>query len=307
MVVSSSVSLPHDESNETLSRLLRGSIKRKGRTGELPDSSLIAWGPELFMLQRSKLYRQLSSSQQIDILRACNEFILSESYFIEKAGLGYCAKMLLAAETTEARQIYGLMASDESVHLSWLSPYIPHSIRTAPQGQFLSLVLQLIEEYDTNTLYYLVQTILEGWGVSYYKVLATSCQLKNLKKNFLAIVRDEALHHRVGTTLFDPSQLNDAGRQDILAGMKSYAEVLRLGAQNIVHCFEKVLGPLNHETLCTLFSDLKTEFSAKVKLSVLKKIMFHPALIPELERLEAEGFFLPCSSNDCAKRYRTSY
>ena len=47
------------------------------------------------------------------ILQLCNLEILEEAYFIEKAGVGYMGKMILLAETTEERMLYGLFAAHD--------------------------------------------------------------------------------------------------------------------------------------------------------------------------------------------------
>lgn len=297
--------LSHTHENIALNKIIRGSIRRKGRTGKVDEQmdNIQPWLPDLFFLNHSRLFKRLNQRDQRQVLQACNDFILSESYFIEKAGLAYCAKMILLAETTEIRQMYGLIASDESVHLQWLSPYVSQSNRTTPQGKFIFSITEMIEQCSANTLYYLVQTILEGWGISYYKTLATTCQLPALQETLFNIVKDEALHHKTGIALFDPNKITTQEQAQIFDGMKSYTDILKLSAQNIVKCIENVLGPLSLNDLNELFEDLQTEMTAKIKLNILKNLMLQPATLSFLAQLEEKGAFMPYSAKDCAKAY----
>jgi hypothetical protein len=300
-----SLFLPHQEDNTLLDKTIKGSLRRKGRLIEAPiyDSLTLAWPASLYTLHQSKLYASLNEATQQQIVRACNNFVLTESYFIEKAGLAYCAKMISLGETTEIRQMYGLIASDEAVHLSWLAPYLTHSQRVNPQGKFIQHISGMIEQCDANTLYFLIQTVLEGWGIAYYKTLGKACQWPSLQETLLNIVKDEAIHHNTGVALFDPRRLTKQHEVDILDGMKRYCDILRVGAQNIVACIEQYTGPLSLEALTALFSALEAEHSALVKLKVLTNIMRQPVTEKWLDELEADGYLKPYSPEECAKVY----
>lgn len=303
--IKSSLQLPHFNDNPAVSKIVRASIRRKQRTASLDDSTDLSypWPAKLFFLNHSRLFKKLSSTQQTAVLSACNDFIISESYFIEKAGLAYCAKMIFLAETTEARQMYGLIASDEAVHLQWLTPYVKENLRTAPQGKFIYFIGELIEHCNANTLYFLVQTILEGWGISYYKTLAATCQLPELQKILFNIVKDEAIHHKTGIALFNPKKLSLTDDKLILDSMKSYAEIVKLSTQSIVSCIEKVLGKLSLQELNELFEDLQTEMAAIMKLAILKNLMLQPATEKSMAILEEQGYFTPYTATQCAEQY----
>ncbi len=300
-----SLYLPHQEDNTLLDKTIKGSLRRKGRLGEAPivDPLTLAWPASLYTLHQSKLFASQSETKQQQIIRACNNFVLTESYFIEKAGLAYCAKMISLGETTEIRQMYGLIASDEAVHLSWLAPYLTHLQRVSPQGKFIQHISGMIEHCDANTLYFLIQTVLEGWGIAYYKTLGKTCQWPSLQETLLNIVKDEAIHHNTGVALFDPRRLTKQHEADILDGMKRYCDILRVGAQNIVACIEQHTGPLSFDTLTELFEALEAEHSAAVKLKVLTSIMRQPVTEKWLDQLEVEGYLTPYSPEECAKIY----
>lgn len=301
-----SLYLPHEGTNSLLDKTIKGSLRRKGRLGESLhyDEQQLAWPVALFTLHQSALYQSLNQELQNNIAKTCNDFVLTESYFIEKAGLAYCAKMITLGETTEIRQMYGLIASDEAVHLSWLAPYLTHEQRVSPQGKFIQHISSMIEACDANTLYFLIQTVLEGWGITYYKTLGKTCQWDSLRKTLLDIVKDEAIHHNTGVALFDPKRLTPQGHALIFDGMKRYADILRVGAHNIVACCEQHLGELSLQELTELFGALEAEQSSAIKLNILKSIMCQPVTEATLTTLEEQGYFTPYSPAECAKIYQ---
>ncbi|MGE3319890.1 MAG: hypothetical protein AB7I18_11410 [Candidatus Berkiella sp.] len=301
-----SLLLPHQEDNALLDKTLKGSLRRKGRLRDHPkyDAQLTAWPASLYTLDKSALFQNQSHEMQQQIVQACNNFVMSESYFIEKAGIAYCAKMIALGETTEIRQMYGLIASDEAAHLSWLAPYLTIEQRVSPQGKFVQHISTMIENCEVNTLYFLIQTVLEGWGIAYYKTLAKTCQWDCLKETLLDIVKDEAIHHNTGVALFDPKRIDHQAEKDIYDGIKSYLDILRVGAQNIVACVESELGPLSFSELTALFQAIESQSSSMVKLQIMKKIMQQPATQKWIDVLGEEGYFEPYAPEECARIYK---
>lgn len=302
--IESDLNLPHQQSNPRLSKLIRGSIKRKNQLPETdPAPCSIFWDATQFCLHRSSLYSKLSSEAQGRILQQCNDLLMSDFYYLEKSGLAYCAKMILLAQTTEVRQIYALIACDEATHLEWFTPYVPVSLRTHPQSKLMHVLCKIIDECDANSLYYLVQTIIEGWGVSVYAALAKPCLSEPFKNLLLKILQDEMIHHKTGEALFDPRQVDKNASHLILDRLFAYAEVLRVGPQLVVQSIEQECGELDKNTLETLFSDLRTEAVSTVKLSLLKTLMAQPGMERYITDLEQDNAFKAYTPADCAKIY----
>ncbi|HRE32346.1 MAG TPA: hypothetical protein PLD88_10265, partial [Candidatus Berkiella sp.] len=111
-------------------------------------------------------------------------------------------------------------------------------------------------------------------------------------------------HHNTGVALFSPERLTKQSEFAIYDGMKSYLDILRVGAQNIVACCEQQLGPLSFDSLVALFTAIETERSSAIKLHILKNIMLQPVTAKWLDQLEMEGYFEPYSPAECAKIYR---
>lgn len=303
--VENDLGLSHYQQNARVKKLIRGSIKRKNEQlfPLLAEETHLFWQAGLFLLDRSSFYLGLSIEQQQRIVKYYNDVLLSEFYFLEKSGLAYCAKMILLGETTETRQLYGLIAADEATHLEWITPYVGLEFRTKPQGKLLPVLGKIIEDCDANSLYYLVQTIIEGWGLMTYKVMSESCQCPRLKMILKNVMQDEAIHHETGPALFDPMKIDEQTSHFIYDRMKAYAEVLRVGPQTLVQCIEREMGELNIHQLENLFDEIKTEMTSHLKLQILKNLMLQPQMEHYVQRLVDEGFAKPYSASTCAKIY----
>ena len=69
--------------------------------------------------------------------------------------------------------LYSLFAADEAAHFHWIRAYAPAAaIADGPGNPFLRLLDELLRTEDAPTLCYLVQVVLEGWGIHHYHALA---------------------------------------------------------------------------------------------------------------------------------------
>jgi hypothetical protein len=241
------------------------------------------------------LFLNASIEQQFLILRGCSHDLLHEAYFIEKSGLAYCAKMVLLAETTEVAQAYSLIGADEATHLQWISAYIPSGSRALPTGAFLTFLTSLIEEGDANCLAYLLQIILEGWGLQHYKSLAAACLEPHLQTIFMDIIRDEALHQQTGAILFQPGKLTQTQQRFLLDSLAQFLEMIRVGPVAVVDQVERVLGHLNQQQKQQLMQQLGGPAVTAKKLSIIQHLMALPGCEHFIQKLAAQRLFEPYS------------
>ncbi|WP_198920773.1 hypothetical protein, partial [Anaplasma marginale] len=82
------------------------------------------WDAGYFNLENATLFKNATKKQQKDILKLASGGLLEEAYFIEKAGMGYMAKMVMLSETTEERMLYSLFCADETTHLAKIMPFL---------------------------------------------------------------------------------------------------------------------------------------------------------------------------------------
>lgn len=300
-----SLNLPHDEHNDELQKILSGRLKRLGRDKNLATAKQQAlyWSAEFFGLHRSQHYLQASVEQQHIILKICNDNLLLESYFIEKLGMLYCAKMVLLANTVETAQAYSLIGADEATHLHWITPYVPKTIRPTLTGKFLNLIAELVKEGDANSLTYLLQILLEGWGLQHYRSLSVHCACLQLKEIFNDILRDEALHHHAGTVLFKASTVNAKQQHFILDGLLALLEMIRVGPQAIVSAVDQTLGGLQKNEKIELINALDGPAIANKKLQLVKKIMQIPGGAQYIDFATAKGYFQAYAPERCVSIY----
>lgn len=285
-----------------VSQIVESHLKARGRDRPFAPASLESlWSAEYFGLHRVRLFQQGNEEQQRQVLRNCARGLLNEAYFIEKSGAAYCAKMILLADTTEVRQVYSLIASDEASHLQWIRPFVLESDRDQPGGPLLRFLSDLVERCDRNTLPYLVQVILEGWGLHHYRSLAKSCLHPELRTVFHSIHQDEALHKHTGEVLFDPSQVTAAEQKTLVKdSLHAYTEMVRIGPQAVVSAVDEVFGGLSRGDKIAVFAELETEARSQEKLELLRELMSGPGRERYLAELDESGAFTPYSPEACA-------
>lgn len=270
---------------------------------QLSETSIPLWSAEWWGLHDSRLYRGLNPEIQRKVLDACNRTILNEAYFIEKSGLAYSAKMVLLAESTDIAQLYAFIGADEARHLAWLEPYVAEADKTRPYGEFLAFLSKTIEEAPPRLLVYLVQIILEGWGLDHYKRLADGCEQIGLTEVFLNILKDEALHHKSGSLLFKPAALHSHDRELIREALQTYADMVRVGRWAVVMAVEHILGPLSMSEVKDLLIALKHPEDSLRKIKLLKSLMRQPGMETLVDEVEATGVFAPLGVQEAAEAY----
>src|SRR5262249_34244061 len=140
---------------------------------------------------------------------------------------------------------------------------------------------------DRTTLSYIVQVILEGWGISHYHALAKDCLDAGLTAVLENMIRDEGRHHASGLALFN-EQRHSAGSLKRLADL--LAELLQMvqaGPQMVVSQIERVKGHLSQAQKMRIFAELDCETGTMSKIKTLKSLIktaaCAEAILSELE------------------------
>jgi hypothetical protein len=299
--VSLDLARPDPDPSGPLAKIIEGRLQSQGRglAGEAPPLSTL-WSADFFGLHKVRLFQDAGPNLQEEILDGCARTLLNEAYFIEKSGMAYCAKMILLAESPQVDQVYGLIAADEASHLQWIRPYVQESERQRPEGALLRFLSELIGVCDANTLAYLVQVILEGWGLHHYRTLGKSCQHPELKAIFQAIQRDEALHHHTGEVVFDPGRITSGQTALVTDSLRAYTEMIRVGPPAVVGVLDRLMGGLNKSIKTTIFAELETESSSSENLAIMRNLMAGPGRERYVAELDESGAFIPYSPSACA-------
>jgi hypothetical protein len=304
--ISLGLELADADSESEVARIVASHLSSRGRAmpDRKQDGGVPNWDADYFGLERVKIFSEGNADLQRAILDGCSRTLLNEAYFIEKSGGAYCAKMILLAESTEMRQVYGLIAADEASHLQWIRPWVEEHDRVRPDGAMLRFLANLIEVCDANTLAYLVQVILEGWGLHHYQSLYQSCRDPLLRQRLQAIHKDEALHHHTGEVVFDPSQLDGGQRALVRESLATYCEMVRVGPQAVVEAVDRAAGGLSEKNRVQVFADLDCQRTSQEKLDLLRRLMLGGDRAGDrgcfVAELEEKGLFTPYSPEACA-------
>jgi rubrerythrin len=260
------------------------------------------WSAGHFHLDKVTIFREAGKAGQQKILRGCSRSVLAESYYIEKCGMYFSAKMSLLAKNTQERMLYSMFASDEAVHFNWMSNFIsPDDTTDYLQNPFIQLLEELLQKEESATLAYLVQVILEGWGIHHYQALAKNCLNASLKKVFETILKDEARHHASGLILFNENKLTEQQIDHIITILERFFQMIQTGPQMIVAQLEQVKGHLSMEQKAQVFTELSCESETAKKISVLKSFIKAAAYADMMiEKLERANCFRSFTAAECA-------
>lgn len=261
----------------------------------------VPWPASHFGLDRVALFRTASPEARYRVLAGCARDVLTEAYFVEKLGLGFAAKMVLLSETTDERVAYSLVAADEATHLAAIAAHLierPDVGRAAPDDPFLRLLAEAIDTGSRTSLAFLIQVVLEGWGIVHYRALARGSTDEGVRRTLACIVKDEALHHGAGLAIIRRDGLPRTDRCATEDRLVPLLGMVRAGPQRLVARLGAVLGPLSRRQLARVFSELATEERTGEILTVLRKFLSRaPDIAARLGRL---GLFRPFSPEECA-------
>lgn len=286
--------LPHLD-DDKLQRCLSSALS--SRISDRTDITYPYWNAAYFNLEQVKVFQNASYEQQQLIVQLANTSLLEEAYAIEKAGVGYMAKMVLLAETTQERMLYALFSADEATHLAQISQFLsqPPISQTNP---FLRFLADVVESEDKTLLLFILQILLEGWGLTHYRHLAKDClnpQLSNILHGFL---QDEARHHSTGIRLFNHISVKTSSYKQIIETLALFLPTIQAGPQTIVSAIEQILGYLSRQQKVDIFAQLDTEIHSGTRLKLLRYLMQKPAY-QIVEQLDTLGLFQPFTPDNC--------
>lgn len=291
------LNLPHVTSNHKLRQVLKAALPKQ----ECPkiDLNCQYWNAEFFNLNRVKMFQAASDREQSAILGFVNRSLLEEAYYIENAGVGYMAKMTLLAETVEERMLYGLFAADEANHLSQISYFLPEMELTNHQDPFLSLLAEVVEGTDKTVLLFVLQVVLEGWGLSHYRRLAKECRHQNLAEIFSSFLDAEARHHATGSLLFEKTLISNSSQEIIIELLAKFLMMVQVGPQNVLSALAQVKGDLSRTQKIQILEELDTETHSGTRLKLLRSLMRGKSADAIVQALEERGAFVPLPAHQC--------
>lgn len=289
--------LPSLTPDHKLNRLLASALGQKAIPRPI-DIDIPLWNAECFQLSDCSFFNASTAIEQHQILHFAGQALLAESYAIEKAGVGYMAKMTLLAETTEERMLYSLFSADETTHLAQLTPFVRDPQVLGNEDPFLRLLEALLETGDRTALIFVIQVVLEGWGLSHYRRLSRHCQYPELGALFRSFLKTESQHHGAGILLFDTEMLCARSRGLIVDTLAAFLQMVQVGPQRLVEAIAQVKGGLTRAQRICLFTELDTEAQSREKLNLLRSLI-NPIAPDITETLACHHLFIPLPPAQC--------
>lgn len=291
--------LPSINPSHRLNKVLTSALKEQSLVAIEP-SVKPPWNASFFGLETVPLFLSSTLLEQTQILALAGQALLAESYFIEKAGVGYMAKMTLLAETTEERILYALFSADEATHLSQIKPLILQGDSLGTSDPFLQLLESLLESANRTVLLFVIQIVLEGWGLSHYRNLSKFCCWPELSGLFRSFLQAEAKHHGAGVALFEQEALSVANQSAIVEAIAPFLQMIRVGPQRLVSAIASVKGDLSRAQSVALLADLETERHSGKRLNLLRQLITSTA--PTVaEALDQHNLFSPLPPEQCVR------
>ncbi|MEO1621841.1 MAG: ferritin-like domain-containing protein, partial [Cyanobacteria bacterium J06632_3] len=272
----SGLTLPSLSTSHKLNRVLASTL---GQNPSPPSAEIKTplWGADFFGLEACSIFQDSTKEEQTSILHIASQDLLGEAYVIEKAGVGYMAKMTLLANTTQERMLYALFGADEATHLSQLMPFIAEGDHLGTQdpsdAPFLLLLESLLEQADRAALLFVIQVVLEGWGLSHYRQLSKHCQHQALSELFYSFLQAEAKHHGTGVILFEDVTLSTQSRELIIETLAAFLRMVQVGPQRLVSAIAQVKGGLSRAQRIQLLDSLETERHSGGRLRLLRSLI----------------------------------
>jgi hypothetical protein len=212
--------------------------------------------------------------------------------------------MTLACESDGERRLYALIGGDEATHSAWLEPWIPG--RAREPDPFNRFIAGLVEAGNVQPLSYLLQVVLEGFGIAHYTKLAGECRDPGLGAVLRRMAQDEAAHHAAGLAAFAPARLAAAERRFVAEGAYGFLQMIRSGPQAVVAALDRSVGIDRAGALAVAFAQLDAQAAVAAKLAHLRRLMQQPGMDWLLEELDGKGAFTPCSAAQCAALYASA-
>ncbi|BAY32010.1 hypothetical protein NIES2107_38960 [Nostoc carneum NIES-2107] len=291
------IDLPHINFDDKLRRILTAALPNQNDKTSQPQ--LNYWDAEFFNLHQVQIFQQASLEEQSAILQLTNHSLLAESYFIEKAGVGYMAKMVLLAETVEERMLYALFSADEATHLSQIINFLPEIASTNSNEPFLNLLAEVVESADKTVLLFVLQVVLEGWGLSHYRRLSKECHHPVLAELFFSFLQAESRHHGTGTILFNRNPVSPTSKAAAIEILASFLSMVQLGPQSVLSAIEQVKGHLTRSQKIQILEQLDTQTHSGTRLEILRSLMGGASAEAIVQALDERGAFSPLPPHQC--------
>ncbi len=249
-----------------------------------------AWCESAYDLDKISFYNELGNGSKRAILENLSQDRIEEAYHIEKSGMAYGAKMILLSESLEERELYSFFTGDEARHFEMISRHLDREPNRGKEDTFLTFLSSIIEKAPKKTLVFLIQVLLEGWGLTHYKEMADTCLDQELRANLNSILLDEVAHHESGVILFDEKTLNKEEREYIVLSLKHFLNMVQIGPHGIITRLIEQNSLLGKKHIIQSLEEMKAREVTQKKLDSLSYLMKKAGAFELMQVMEHQGY-----------------
>lgn len=293
----------HPKEQKEFLNLLDLTAKVHGETrNPMAKENVPIWDDEFFHLKNSSIWKALSEDKRNQILVTLGQKILQEAYFIETAGMAYAAKMNLAAKSKEERSFFCFVAEEEARHLRMVESLaiFNTSLETIPS--FALLIGEIIQEASKPSHLLLIQILLEGWGLNYYKSLAKNAKDENVANAFKAILKDEIRHHSAGVILFASHKTNvglsDTEISEFLGYLERIAFMVKVGPYSACEEVFRCVESPTTEMVKTFLTETDSVLVTSGKMELLGQLLGKSLPDKVVATIKTRGILKPMNLNE---------
>ena len=287
----------HLRNNKKLDKIL----KNRFQQNVCLDESIPHWAAASYNLENVEYFQDLSDKNKTLLLNELALDRVQEAFHIEKSGIAYGSKMTILADTMDERVLYGSFTGDEARHFKLIEKYNTNPTEDISDNMFLSFLANMIETAPRKSLVFMIQVLLEGWGLDHYSTMAKECQHDQLTKDLESILADEVLHHGSGVILFDESTLTKLEREYIQKSLVSFFEMVQVGPLSLMTRLESLTSGLSHQNRLKALSEVNAFNDTQIKLGKLKRLMKKAGANSLIEELEEKSLLTPLDEEEMAK------
>ena len=284
--------LPDVDADHRVRAVLSAALQHAGAHKAPASVDGALWRADFFGLEQCTLFREADEATRARVLRHASQGLIREAWYIEKSGLTYAGKMALSATTTQERMLYNLFGADEAKHFHGVSQWIGDEGPGAPSA-FHELLAEVIQTASSPVLVFVIQVILEGWGLRHYRKMSEACVSQEFSRLLDDILFDETKHHGSGALLFSSRTLARDDRDTIIDVLERFLGMVRVGPAGVLSALEAGVGPLDRRERLRVLHELGAEAHAGQRLQFLRSLMKAEQAAPIVSALDARGAFNP--------------
>ncbi|HMX69217.1 ferritin-like domain-containing protein [Accumulibacter sp.] len=279
----------------TLESVCRRMARRRSTdlSADPADDRRDTWNAAFFRLPYTRYWHSAKQVERDALLARCTANVLGEALGVEAQAMDYSAKRVLAADNLIEKQVYSLIAAEEARHHRWLSGLQPTVVESGTPAAFAGLLARLVREASPLAQSYLLQIVLEGWGISHYRRLAAASLDAGATRLFAAIAQDEGLHYAAGIAHFDASRLTGAERAFIRIALAELCTLLACGPLAVLHEVERSAGGFAPVERAQAFADLLDRCALRERLDHLARFVAHQGMEADAIWLREQGLLAP--------------